>query len=84
MIFLLTAYFVVICLVSSIFLAPNVAPSDVGGGGGSNRELTITWMVGIALRWHETYTSLWLILLLLKPMDSLSLAPMRAGFVHSM
>lgn len=23
---------------------PNVAPSDVGGGGGSNRELTITWM----------------------------------------
>uniref|UniRef100_A0A8C2NQU1 Contactin-1 n=1 Tax=Capra hircus TaxID=9925 RepID=A0A8C2NQU1_CAPHI len=23
--------------------APNVAPSDVGGGGGSNRELTITW-----------------------------------------
>ncbi|KAM9171705.1 contactin-1 [Pangshura tecta] len=24
--------------------APNVAPSDVGGGGGSNRELTITWM----------------------------------------
>ncbi|XP_074840181.1 contactin-1 [Carettochelys insculpta] len=24
--------------------APNVAPSDVGGGGGSNRELTITWV----------------------------------------
>ncbi|XP_030072034.1 contactin-1 [Microcaecilia unicolor] len=23
--------------------APNVAPSDVGGGGGSNRELIITW-----------------------------------------
>uniref|UniRef100_A0A2K5MUF5 Neural cell surface protein F3 n=1 Tax=Cercocebus atys TaxID=9531 RepID=A0A2K5MUF5_CERAT len=23
--------------------APNVAPSDVGGGGGRNRELTITW-----------------------------------------
>uniref|UniRef100_A0A7M4FX32 Contactin 1 n=1 Tax=Crocodylus porosus TaxID=8502 RepID=A0A7M4FX32_CROPO len=24
--------------------SPNVAPSDVGGGGGSNRELTITWV----------------------------------------
>ncbi|XP_038625869.1 contactin-1 isoform X2 [Tachyglossus aculeatus] len=24
--------------------APTVAPSDVGGGGGSNRELTITWV----------------------------------------
>ncbi|MEE6480854.1 hypothetical protein FKM82_012686 [Ascaphus truei] len=24
--------------------APIVAPSDVGGGGGSNRELTITWV----------------------------------------
>uniref|UniRef100_A0A670ZM68 Contactin 1 n=1 Tax=Pseudonaja textilis TaxID=8673 RepID=A0A670ZM68_PSETE len=23
---------------------PNVAPSEVGGGGGSNRELTITWV----------------------------------------
>ena len=83
MIFLLTAYFVVIFLVSSIFLAPNVAPSDVGGGGGSNRELTITWMVGIALRWHKTYTSLCLILLLLKPMDGLSLGSVRAGYVHS-
>lgn len=41
-------YFVVIFLVSSVSLAPNVAPSDVGGGGGSNRELTITWMVSIA------------------------------------
>lgn len=48
--FLLIAYSVVIFLASSVFLAPNVAPSDVGGGGGSNRELTITWMVGIALR----------------------------------
>lgn len=27
--------------------APNVAPSDVGGGGGSNRELTITWAVSV-------------------------------------
>lgn len=44
-----TAYFVVSFVISSIFLAPNVAPSDVGGGGGSNRELTITWMVGTAL-----------------------------------
>uniref|UniRef100_A0A670JCW8 Contactin 1 n=1 Tax=Podarcis muralis TaxID=64176 RepID=A0A670JCW8_PODMU len=24
--------------------SPNVAPSEVGGGGGSNRELTITWV----------------------------------------
>lgn len=24
-----------------------MAPSDVGGGGGSNRELTITWVVSI-------------------------------------
>lgn len=48
--FLLTVYSVVIFLVYSVLLAPNVAPSDVGGGGGSNRELTITWMVGIALR----------------------------------
>uniref|UniRef100_A0A8D0GZF7 Contactin-1 n=1 Tax=Sphenodon punctatus TaxID=8508 RepID=A0A8D0GZF7_SPHPU len=23
---------------------PNVAPSDIGGGGGTNRELTITWV----------------------------------------
>jgi len=82
-IFSLTAYVVVIFLVSSIFLAPNVAPSDVGGGGGSNRELTITWMVGIALRWHEAYTSFCLFLLLLKPTDGLSLAPVAAGFVHS-
>lgn len=48
--FLLTAYSVVNFLVSFVFLAPNVAPSDVGGGGGSNRELTITWMVGIVPR----------------------------------
>lgn len=33
-----------ICLCVS---APNVAPSDVGGGGGSNRELTITWAVSL-------------------------------------
>lgn len=24
-----------------------MAPSDVGGGGGSNRELTITWAVSL-------------------------------------
>lgn len=24
-----------------------MAPSDVGGGGGSNRELTITWAVSM-------------------------------------
>lgn len=37
------------CLLFVILLvsAPNVAPSDVGGGGGSNRELTITWAVSI-------------------------------------
>lgn len=27
------------------YLAPVVAPSDVGGGGGTSRELTITWTV---------------------------------------
>lgn len=81
--FLLTAYFVLIVPVYSTFLAPNVAPSDVGGGGGSNRELTITWMVRIALRWHKTCTFLCLILLLLKPLDGLSLAAVRAVFVHS-
>lgn len=61
MVFLLIACFVVIFLVSSVFLAPNVAPSDVGGGGGSNRELTITWMVSVALRWYESSTPLCLI-----------------------
>lgn len=37
-------------VLSSVVLfvsAPNVAPSDVGGGGGSNRELTITWAVSV-------------------------------------
>lgn len=78
------AYFVVIFLVSSVSLAPNVAPSDVGGGGGSNRELTITWMVRIAhARWHETCTVLYLILLLLKPVDGLSLHLVRTGFVYN-
>lgn len=51
----MTAYSVFIFVVSSVFLAPNVAPSDVGGGGGSNRELTITWMVSNALRWNEAF-----------------------------
>lgn len=27
--------------------APKYAPSDVGGGGGTNRELTVTWTVSI-------------------------------------
>ncbi|XP_063783382.1 contactin-1 [Pseudophryne corroboree] len=31
--------------------APNVAPADVGGGGGSNRELTVTW-VPLAREYH--------------------------------
>lgn len=76
------AYFVVIFLVSSVSLAPNVAPSDVGGGGGSNRELTITWMVSIAhARWHETCNILYLMLLLLKRVDGLSLGLVKTGFV---
>lgn len=33
--------------VNLLVSAPNVAPSDVGGGGGTNRELTITWAVSI-------------------------------------
>lgn len=78
------AYFIVIFLVSSVSLAPNVAPSDVGGGGGSNRELTITWMVRIAhATWHETCTILYLILLLLKPVDGLSLGLVRTGFGYN-
>lgn len=39
-------------------LAPNVAPSEVGGGGGRNRELTITWMVGIVMEQHLLYLML--------------------------
>lgn len=35
------------CFICLFVSAPNVAPSDVGGGGGSNRELTITWVVSI-------------------------------------
>ncbi|XP_028666776.2 contactin-1 isoform X1 [Erpetoichthys calabaricus] len=30
--------------VKTLEAAPTVAPSHIGGGGGSNRELTITWM----------------------------------------
>lgn len=79
------AYFVVIVLVSSVSLAPNVAPSDVGGGGGSNRELTITWMVSIVhARWDEICAVLYLILLLLKPVNGLSLGLVRTGFVYNM
>lgn len=29
-----------------LIVVPVVAPSDVGGGGGASRELTITWTVG--------------------------------------
>lgn len=38
------------------YLAPNVAPSEVGGGGGSNRELTITWVVSIIAKLHMFYS----------------------------
>lgn len=31
-----------------LLLVPVVAPSDIGGGGGTSRELTITWTVGLA------------------------------------
>lgn len=29
-----------------LIIGPLVAPSDVGGGGGTSRELIITWTVG--------------------------------------
>lgn len=35
--------FCLCCLV----VVPVVAPSDIGGGGGTSRELTITWTVGL-------------------------------------
>lgn len=34
-------------------VVPVVAPSDVGGGGGSSRELTITWTVKFGLSTGE-------------------------------
>lgn len=30
-----------------LIVVPVVAPSDIGGGGGNSRELTITWTVGL-------------------------------------
>lgn len=32
-------------IVSHLSVGPVVAPSDIGGGGGTSRELTITWTV---------------------------------------
>lgn len=34
--------------ISCLVVVPVVAPSDIGGGGGTSKELTITWTVGLA------------------------------------
>ncbi|XP_023999617.1 contactin-1a-like [Salvelinus sp. IW2-2015] len=34
--------------VTTLEAVPVVAPSDIGGGGGTSKELTITWTVGLA------------------------------------
>ncbi len=43
--------------VISLYVGPAVAPSDIGGGGGTSRELTITWTVPVLmfLTWSVMY-----------------------------
>lgn len=37
-------FFSLCCRLAAV---PVVAPSNIGGGGGTDRELTITWTVGL-------------------------------------